>query len=301
VIDVRPVESEADIDAYVAVRTRVHPETPMPREVVVEDRKRPDQLDLLAYRDGEAVGAASTAKFGGAPEGEFAYLTLRVVEEHRRHGVGTALHERAAEHARLLAKTRFYAVVRDDDRGSLGYYDACGFVEIGRMQDVVLDVSATATIEAEAPEGVEIVVASPDLERGAYAVALEADADIPSATPLSTGDFETWQRRHFGPLTSRELSLVALEDGVVVAFGIVSRFTADTCQHSMTGVARRARGRGIAKALKYAQIVAARQAGIRYLRTQNDLANAAMRCVNEHFGYERLFEWVHLSGPVRPG
>jgi predicted GNAT family acetyltransferase len=69
----------------------------------------------------------------------------------------------------------------------------------------------------------------------------------------------------------------------------------------MTGVARRARGRGIAKALKYAQIVAARQAGVRYLRTQNDLANAAMRCVNEHFGYERLFEWVHLSGPVRPG
>jgi predicted GNAT family acetyltransferase len=102
-------------------------------------------------------------------------------------------------------------------------------------------------------------------------------------------------------LTSRELSLVALEDGVVVAFGIVSRFTDDTCQHSMTGVARRARGRGIAKALKYAQIVAARQAGVRYLRTQNDLANAAMRRVNEHFGYERLFEWVHLSGPVRPG
>jgi len=300
VIDVRPVESEVDIDTYVAVRTRVHPETPMPREIVLEDRKRPDQLDLLAYRDGEAVGAASTAKFGGATDGEFAYLTLRVVAEHRRQGVGTALHERAAEHARLLAKTRFYAVVRDDDRGSLGYYDACGFAEIGRMQDVVLDVS-TATIEAEAPDGVEIVVASPDLERGAYAVALEADADIPSGTPLSTGDFETWQRRHFGPLTSRELSLVALEDGVVVGFGIVSRFTDDTCQHSMTGVARRARGRGIAKALKYAQIVAARRAGVRYLRTQNDLANAAMRRVNEHFGYQRLFEWVHLSGPVRSG
>jgi L-amino acid N-acyltransferase YncA len=168
------------------------------------------------------------------------------------------------------------------------------------MQDVVLDVS-TATIEAEAPDGVAIVVASPDLEQGAYAVALEADADIPSGTPLSTGDFETWQRRHFGPLTSRELSLVALEDGVVVAFGVVSRFTHDTCQHSMTGVARRARGRGIAKALKHAQIVAARQAGVRYLRTQNDLANAAMRRINEQFGYERLFEWVHLSGPVRPG
>ena len=39
----------------------------MPREVVVDDRKRPDHLDLLAERDGEPVGVASVSKFGGAP------------------------------------------------------------------------------------------------------------------------------------------------------------------------------------------------------------------------------------------
>ena len=60
-------------------------------------------------------------------------------------------------------------------------------------------------------------------------------------------------------------------------------------------------GRGIATALKQAQIAAARAAGVRYLRTQNDLANAAMRRVNERLGYERRFEWVHLGGPLRPG
>jgi len=247
----------------------------------------------------EPVGAASVSKFGGALDGEFAYVTLRVVASHRRHGVGTALHVRATEHARGLGKSRFYAVVRHDDADSLGYYTACGFEEIGRMQDVTLNLS-TATVDETAPEGVEIVAATPEHDRGAYAVALEADADIPSGTPIVTGDFETWHRRHFGPLTSRELSRVALEDGVVIAFGIVSRFTDDTYQHSMTGVARHARGRGVAVALKRAQIAAAQRAGARFLRTQNDLANAPMRRVNDQLGYERRFEWVHLSGPLRP-
>jgi hypothetical protein len=58
--------------------------------------------------------------------------------------------------------------------------------------------------------------------------------------------------------------------------------------------------RGIALALKQAQIVAAKGAGLAFLQTQNDLGNAAMRRVNEKLGYERRFEWVHLVGPLLP-
>jgi GNAT superfamily N-acetyltransferase len=66
----------------------------------------------------------------------------------------------------------------------------------------------------------------------------------------------------------------------------------------MTGVARSARGRGVALALKQAQIAAARDAGWKYLRTLNDLGNAPMRRVNETLGYQRQSEWVHLGGPL---
>jgi len=187
-----------------------------------------------------------------------------------------------------------------DDLDSLGYYGFRGFEEIGRMQDVVLDVSA-ATVDPATPEGIEIVPATPEHDRGVYAVALEAVPDIPAAAPMVTGDFESWHERQFGPLVSRELSQLALDDGVVVGFGIVGRFTDDTYQHWMTGVARQARGRGIALALKAAQIAAAKRAGLRYLRTQNDLANAGMRRVNERLGYVRRYEWVHLGGPLRLG
>ena len=69
----------------------------------------------------------------------------------------------------------------------------------------------------------------------------------------------------------------------------------------MTGVARAARGRGIALALKQAQVAAAKAAGWKALRTQNDLANIPMRRVNEKLGYVRKFEWVPLTGPLLGG
>jgi RimJ/RimL family protein N-acetyltransferase len=66
----------------------------------------------------------------------------------------------------------------------------------------------------------------------------------------------------------------------------------------MTGVSRRARGRGIARALKLAQIRAAQAAGFRQLRTQNDVANAPMRRVNQRLGYRVRLAWIHLGGPL---
>jgi GNAT superfamily N-acetyltransferase len=95
-----------------------------------------------------------------------------------------------------------------------------------------------------------------------------------------------------------DLSFVALEQGRVVGYAILGRHHEDTAEHWMTGVARSARGRGIALALKQAQIAAAKDAGWKFLRTQNDLGNAPMRRVNEKLGYERRFEWAHLGGPL---
>jgi L-amino acid N-acyltransferase YncA len=300
VIDVREVVTDEDVATYLDVRNRVHPETPMPLEAVLDQRRRPDNLDLIAEVDGVPAGVATTDEFGGAPGGDLAYLSIRVIAEQRRRGVGTALHRRASGHARDLGKARFYAVVRHDDRESLAYYDHRGFEEVGRMQDVTLEL-AGVEVRVEPPDGVRIAQASEAYDRGAYEVALEADADVPSGEQLSSGTFEQWRDRHFGPLTMRELSFVALAGGRVVGYAVVHRYTEDEAQHAMTGVARAARGRGIALALKQAQVAAAKAAGLRALRTQNDLANIPMRRVNEKLGYVRKFEWVHLTGLLLDG
>jgi GNAT superfamily N-acetyltransferase len=297
VITIRTVENDADIDTFVEVRRRVQPENPLPREVVEVDEKKPDHLGLIAELDGEPVGTGSVAKFGGAPDGEYAYVNIRVVAEARRRGVGTALDLRCSEHARGLGKTRLYAMARHDDADSLGYFAHRGFEEIGRMQDVRLDLS-TAAVELSAPDGIEIVVAREEHERGMYETALEADADVPSGVPIRSGAFDRWREWNLGERTLRELSFVAIDGGRVVGYAILNRHSEGMAEHSMTGVARSARGRGVALALKRAQIAAAKDAGWKVLRTMNDLGNAPMRRVNEKLGYERRYEWVHLGGPL---
>ena len=265
-ITVRTVENDADIDTYLEVRNRVHPQTPMPRAVVLQDRQKPDHLDLIAERDGVPAGAASTSKFGGSPDGEYAYLTMRVPREERRQGVGTALHRRASEHAVSLGKARFYVVVRADDDDSSAYYGSRGYAELGRMQDVFLEL-ADVEIEPHVPEGISIAPASPEHDRGAYEVALEADADIPSGEPIVSGPFEEWHERHFSPLTIRDLSFVALEGDRVVGYALLQQHVEGTGEHSMTGVARSHRGRGIALALKETQVAVVKAAGYKTLRT----------------------------------
>jgi GNAT superfamily N-acetyltransferase len=296
-ITIRPVENDADIDTFVEIRRRIQPDNPLPREVVVEDEQKPDHLGLIAELDGEPVGTASAGKFWAALDGEYAAVNIRVVPEARRRGVGTALDRRCSQHARELGKTRLFVFARHDDEDSLGYFAFRGFEEIGRMQDVRLDLS-TAVGEPTAPTGIRIVVMGEEHERGTYEAALEADADIPSATTIRTGTFEQWHERHFSGRVLRDLSFVALDHGRVVGYAILGRHSDDTAEHWMTGVARSARGRGVALALKQAQIAAAKDAGWAFLRTLNDLGNAPMRRVNEKLGYERKSEWVHLGGPL---
>lgn len=299
-ITLRPVETDVDIDTFVEVRRRVQPINPLPRELVVEDTQKPDRLLLIAELDGEPVGAGSVGRFDGDPDGEYAFGTIRVVAEARRRGVGTALDLRCSQHARELGKTGLYVMVRYDDGDSLTYFACRGFEELGRMQDVRLDLG-TATIERSAPAGIEIAVMRDEYERGMYEAALEADADIPSAVPIRSGTFEQWRERQLGGRVLRALSFVALEEGRVVGYAILGEHGEGIADHWMTGVARSARGRGVALALKQAQIGAAKDAGWKVLRTTNDLGNAPMRRVNEKLGYERKSEWVHLGGPLLEG
>ena len=299
-ITIRHVETDADVDVFVEVRRRVQPVNPLPRAVVVEDTQKPDRLLLIAELDGEPVGAGSVGKFDGDPEGEYAFGTIRVVAGARRRGVGTALDLLCSQHARNLGKTGLYVMVRHDDQDSLAYFAFRGFEELGRMQDVQLDLE-TAVVERSAPAGIEIAAIRDEHERGMYEAALEADADIPSAVQIRSGTFERWRERQLGGRVLRELSFVALEEGRVVGYAILGEHGEGLADHWMTGVARSARGRGVALALKQAQIAAAKEAGLKALRTTNDLGNAPMRRVNEKLGYERKSEWVHLGGPLLEG
>jgi GNAT superfamily N-acetyltransferase len=58
-----------------------------------------------------------------------------------------------------------------------------------------------------------------------------------------------------------------------------------TAWHDLTGVKRAWRGRGIASALKRAQIRWAKEHGFKRLTTMNEERNAPIRHLNQRYGY----------------
>ena len=298
-IEIRPAESEEDIAAFLAIRAAVDPDFPMTRQAFDAERATPGRLDVVALAGGEHAGGAYVERQYGDAESTTAAVSVRVLEPFRRRGIGTRLLEHVAEHARASGAQELFAAARSEATSLLGFYAARGFTEVGRMQEVELSPTAV-DVEVGGPAGIEILSLGDraDLERGMYDVAKQAEADVHATRPAAVRSFASWRRRSLGPLAMRELSFAALEDGEVVGYAILGRAGAGDVTHWFTGVRRDRRGRGIATALKQAQIVGARAAGIETLRTQNDLGNAAMRRVNEKLGYRPRTEFVYLARPL---
>ena len=85
-----------------------------------------------------------------------------------------------------------------------------------------------------------------------------------------------------------EATFIALAGGEVAGYAKLSLSSADakTAFHDMTGVRRAFRGRGIAGALKRAEIAWAKEAGYESLETNNDLRNKPIRRLNKRHGYK---------------
>lgn len=293
--ELRRVDGEADIEAFLAIRAAVDPEYPMTRESWDDDQSKPGRIDLLARSDDVPAGCAFAGKLWNDPGSTTGFVSIRVLDGHRRQGLGTALLRAVSAHVEALGCAKLFSITRAPELA--GFLEHHGLVEVGRAQEVELE-PASSDVGPPSLPGIEIVAVTEELVAGMHAVAFEADADIPSPEPVVTGTIERWRERHLGPLALRDLSFAALADGEVVGYAILGRESQHVAEHWMTGVARDWRGRGIAKALKQTQIVAAREAGIGLLRTQNDLGNAPMRRINEQLGYRPSVEWIHFSGPV---
>jgi mycothiol synthase len=297
VIELRRVESADDVDVFLALRTAIDPEHLMTREAYVEEIRRPERLDLVAWVDGEPAGCAFVEPHADNVEGPVAWVSVRVLREWRRRGIGTELFRAVSARAREDGRDALVFPSRHDDVDSLHYLGKRGFVEVLRLRESVLDVAGSTTAFPQ-PEGIEIVALADEHELGMYAAAREFSQDIPtSEDAVEVGDFERWRQDALRPSTARDCSFVALEDGVVVGYAVVLDNGDGVGLNGITGVVPAARRRGVALALKQATIDAARAQGMRQLRTANAMENP-MRIVNERLGYRRDVAWIHLKGPL---
>jgi GNAT superfamily N-acetyltransferase len=300
VIDLRRVETDEDVEVFLALRHAIDPEHMMSRVSYVEEIKRPERADLIASLDGEPVGCAFVEPHGENVGGPVAWVSVRVLRERRRRGVGTALFREVSALARAQGRDALIFPSRHDDVDSLDYLGKRGFVEALRLRDGVLDLEQ-AVSRFDPPDGVDIVPIEARHERELYAVAGVIARDIPSAQEaFEIGSFEQWRRDELRPNTAWDCSFVALSQGAVIGYAILLDDGDGVGMNVMTGVLPDWRRRGIALALKQAQIDAARARGLRKLRTSNAMENP-MRQVNERLGYRRDVDWIHLRGPLLDG
>ncbi len=103
-----------------------------------------------------------------------------------------------------------------------------------------------------------------------------------------------------GPKYIAEATFVAVHGSHVVGYGQLGwqDRAAGIADHEMLAVRRSWRGRGIASALKAAQIAWALDNDLSELRTGNEERNLAARGVNAKFPYTALPDQILYRGPV---
>jgi len=288
-IEIREIGPD-ELERWLAVATAVRPD----RAGSVGDyldwkRQAEDMAWFVASVGGEDAGCA-LAYVGwhsapGTGTGE-----AFVLPEHRGAGVGFELYRELADWVQERGCITLETTVAEDDAASLAWADRRGFREIGRTSRLVLDLTAIDAPAVDPPAGVEIVTWAerPDLTRAIYEVACEAYPDEPGSEGNLMDPYETWLSKDMrGDSDRPEATFIALAGGEVAGYAKLSLSSSRTnvVMHDMTGVRRAFRGRGIAGALKRAEIAWAKQAGYEVLETVNDVRNEPIRRLNERHGY----------------
>lgn len=302
-VEVRECASETDEQASLEIHNAVWPSQAV---TMAETRHFKSsvrgQADYLAVRDGAVVGSALVAIL---PQRlDIAFVLVTVLEEKRRCGAGTALFGAVSDWASHRSLSRMWAPLEEDDPESFSYAEHRGFVEVERTPRMVLDLASLEEPTTILPAGIEILSweGRPELAQGMYDVAVEAYGDIPGAEDDEMEPFEDWLIHDMQGSGDRpEATFVAVAGDEVVGYAkfFLTAARPTTAKHDMTAVKRAWRGRGIAGALKCAQIAWAMQSGFEQLETSNEQRNTAIRRLNAQLGYRTLPGRVLMEGPVR--
>ncbi|HET9242965.1 MAG TPA: GNAT family N-acetyltransferase [Gaiella sp.] len=294
--------SEDELDRFVAAMRAALDEADTAEGYVDWKRQARETTWLVASEGERDVGAAIGIGGWHSPEG-VARGEVRVVDDARGRGVGSALLDELSAWARGVGYSELMGPVKEVDDASLAWASRRGFVEVGRNSLLVLDLTAIDAPPVVAPEGIEIVswADRPGVERGMYDVALEAYPDIPGEEDAELEPFEQWLSMDMqGASDTPEATFVALAGDEVVAYAklALSRARPHVAMHDITGVKRAWRGRGIAGALKAAEIAWAKENGYERLETQNEERNEPIRRLNERHGYVVEPGSVTVRGPI---
>ena len=285
---IRRAEADTDLAAWVEIWNAITPREPNRLEDVKRRIERqPQRLYLLAFEDETPVGLGFC---GPSQSPERTAVAVRVLPEHRRRGLGSALLKRALEHAGGLGAGQASGMVFEDDPEAIAWVQNRGFEEYGRQVELSRAIAPDETAPA-APEGIELAELDVARRDEAYAVWVEGYPDMPLSPPIPAPSYEEWLEEEVsGPIT-----YVALDGGRVVGAAALFERVDGLAEHGLTAVIRSHRGRGVATALKQALVHWAARNGYRELTTWTQDGNAAMQAVNLKLGYRPRPAVINVS------
>ena len=305
---IRPF-APADYPALAEIWNASYPDYPTtPDELRLEDRQREKRCRRerwLGEVGGRVIG------FGGFDQPATMYhprrfsLTLNVLPDFQRRGIGSALYERVAAKLSQFDPLSLRAIAGEDMVGRIRFLEAPGFREESRCWESQLEVSEfepasfVGTEERIRIQGIEIrtmreMETEPDRDRKLHELISEVQADMPNPEPytrLSYGAFLKRMRGDQNLLPDAFFVAVARGDYVGVHFlrqvpGSRALMTGDT------GVTRKYRRQGLALALKLRGVGYAQAHGHPLIRTLNDSSNQSILALNQRLGFRRSLAWV---------
>ena len=303
-VAIRPCRDEADELRSLEIYNGVYPRDAIGlRELRSFKQQVTAWSDVVAWDGDQPVGSAFTALRPERPAVPVSFLA--VSPGARGRGVGSQLYRHASSWARSQGVEQMEAIVEEGDDASLGFASRRGFVENERNRRVALELTDLEPPPVAPPDGIEIVTFAerPDLARQIHEVYAEGVVDIPGEEDDVVAGFDDWLAHSMtGEGDPPEAVFVALADGRAVGY---SKFSLNSAQptvafHDLTAVRRDWRGRGVAGALKRAQIQWAKARGYERLHTENEVRNTPIRRLNERLGYRPIADRIFLVGPLAP-
>lgn len=209
------------------------------------------------------------------------------------HEVDEERWREASAQARELSKTGLEVWTTDRTPEVVAFLAPRGYEEVRRYVISELDVAAVPDPGRPAFDLVTFAE-RPDLADALYELARIAHADQPGRSESTIG--AAWYQWGLA-LNPPEAYFIALAGDNVLGYGYLEHED-EQWKHGFTAIARVARGRGIAGAIKRAQIAWAKANGVPTLRTANEVRLEGMLALNRRLGYRTLYDEIVMRGPA---
>lgn len=294
-IELRPAESDEDLEAWRSVRAAILPNERTSSVAELRAGADRDTLYLLAFVHGDLAGSgvSTGASTGGA------FTQPRVLPQHRRRGVGTAVLTALADQA--LACGHEEAGSQLEEPGSSAFAARFGFAERNRQIEQVYAVRGDEA-DPDVPDGIAIVSlhGRADLRARLFGELVEAALpDLVLDRPMAVTEDEWWSSW----IPSDEWAFVALAgDELIGMAGLLDDDDhPERAENLLTAVRRDLRSRGIARTLKQHTLRCAADRGLSEVYTWTQTGNEAMQELNRSLGYVDRDVIVSVRAPLPLG